>query len=383
MELQQFIVTPDIYFKQGSMEYLKEIKGSQAMIISDFVLENLGYLEMADQYLNEAGIKTVKFTDVRPDPDVSVVANGLKLYQQYQPDILVALGGGSVIDTAKAILYAAKEYLQAAGIEYKKPYFIAIPSTSGTGSEVTDFSVITVKDEKVCIIDKQIAPDLAILDITCIQHVPAKVAVDTGMDVLVHALEAYLSVKATDFTDALAEKAIQLVCENLETLSHDPADSWARERLQNASCMAGIAFTNTGLGITHSLAHAFGGKFHISHGRANAVFLTDVLEYNANVAGKMDERVSSRMAHLSGLLNLPARTVREGTFSLIEYLAKIKAAVGIEKSIKALGIRRDLYENAVSKMAESAMNDRCTKTNSRTPSVEELVQIYLKAYNRD
>lgn len=382
MDFNQFILTPEIYFSQGSLKYLGQLTGNQAMIISDYVLENLGYLKQVDDELVKAGLKTVIFTDIKPDPDVSVVANGLKLFKQYRPDVIIALGGGSVIDTAKAILYAAAQYFQP-DQSNQKPYFVAIPSTSGTGSEVTDFAVITVKEEKVCIVDRSIAPDLVILDSTCIQHVPPKVAVDTGIDVLVHAIEAYLSVNATDFTDALAEKAVQMVFGDLAVLYHDPANSAARDRMQNASCMAGIAFTNTGLGITHSMAHAFGGRFHISHGRSNALFLTDVLEFNANVSGKIDDRVCGRLAHLSKLLGLPARTAREGTFSLIEAVKKLMAGIGIERCIKDLGIHQDQYENAVNQMAQSAVNDRCSATNPRIPSVDELVQIYIKAYRKD
>jgi len=329
----------------------------------------------------EAGISSTVFTGVRPDPDIKVIEDGLKPFIKSGADVLVAIGGGSAIDTAKGILYSASMIANAAGTEFKKPLFIAIPSTSGTGSEVTDFSVITYEGEKLCVIDEFIAPDIAILDSTCIQHVPQRVVVDTGIDVLVHAIEAYLSTKATDFTDALAEKAIKLIFENLEKLYKNVTDPDARDRVQNASCMAGMAFTNTGLGINHSLAHALGANFHISHGRANALVLTTVMEYNANLSGSADDYAAERYAKLAAVLQLPARTRREGSVNFIISVNRLKKALGIEDNIRALDIDQTLFENALGQMADTAMLDRCTPTNPRQPSREDIIHIYKKCYS--
>ena len=343
-------------------------------------MDKLGYLQKSIDFLGNAGISSTVFTDVHPDPDVKVIADGMKLYMESNADVLVALGGGSVIDTAKGILYFASKMLSTEDKEYKKPLFIAVPSTSGTGSEVTNFSVITSEDGKVCIVDEYIAPDMAILDSTCIQHVPQRVVVDTGIDVLVHAIEAFVSEKATDFTDALAEKAIKLIFENLETIYRDINDGDARDRVQNASCMAGMAFTNANLGINHSLAHAFGGNFHIPHGRSNAMMLTAVIEYNADLAGSANGEAAQRYAKLAEMLRLPARTYREGTVSLVREINRLKNILGIEDNIRALGVDKAAYDNALEAMAEAALADRCTPTNPRKPSKEDLIRIYQKIY---
>ncbi len=317
---------------------------------------------------------------MRPDPDVKVIEEGLKLYMESGADVLVAIGGGSAIDTAKGILFFAQKLENTVSTEIKSPLFIAIPSTSGTGSEVTDFSVITYAGEKICIVDNSIAPDIAILDSTCIQHVPQRVAVDTGLDVLVHAVEAYVSSKATDFTDALAEKAIKLIFENLEKLFKDITNPDARDRVMNASCMAGMAFTNTGLGINHSLAHAFGAKFHVSHGRSNALVLSAVIEYNADISGSANSYAAERYAKLASVLQLPARTNREGSVNFINAVNKLKKALGVEENIRALGVDQTEFENAIEQMVETALLDRCTPTNPRHPSKEDLIKIYKNCF---
>lgn len=378
--LDQFFLKSKVICNKQSLQYLKEIKGSKAYIVSDSIIEQLGYLQTTVDYLKEAGISSTVFTGVRPDPDVKVIEEGLKLFIKSDADVLVAIGGGSAIDTAKGILYFASMMDSTTQSQTKKPLFVAIPSTSGTGSEVTDFSVITYEGEKICVVDNYIAPDIAILDSTCIQHVPQRVVVDTGIDVLVHAIEAYVSVKATDFTDALAEKAIKLIFENLEILYKDVKDPDARDRVQNASCMAGMAFTNTGLGINHSLAHAFGANFHISHGRSNALMLSAVMEYNADLCGSANTYAAERYAKLAGLLNLPARTNREGSVNFIAAVNQLKKSLGIEESIKILGIDQTEFENVLDQMANTALKDRCTPTNPRQVSKEDLIQVYKKRY---
>lgn len=378
--MKKFVIKPKIYFNEGSTEFLKEIKGSCAFIVSDSAMEKLGYLQKTIDYLSEIGIKSAVFTEVRPDPDVKVIAAGMKTYLETHADTIVALGGGSVIDTAKGIVYSLRQFKKAAGEEFKKPLFIAIPSTGGTGSEVTNFSVITAEGEKVWIVDDWMAPDIAILDSTCIQHVPQSMVADTGIDALIHAIEAYVSKEATDCTDALAEKAIQLIFENLRTLYNDVTDSCARERIQNASCIAGMAFTNANLGINHSLAHALGGTFHISHGRSNALLLSAVIEYNANLNNNTSRYVSEKYAKLATILQLPARTYREGTVNFMQAIKDLKKSLGIPNGIRELGIDKTKFENEVSKMADLALHDRCTPTNPRQPSREDLIGIYQKSF---
>lgn len=378
--MKKFVIKPKIYFSEGSMEFLKEIKGSCAFIVSDAVMDKLGYLQKTIDYLNETGIKSAVFTEVRPDPDVKVIAAGMKSFLETNADTIVALGGGSVIDAAKGILYSLWQFRKAAGEEFKKPLFIAIPSTSGTGSEVTNFSVITTEGEKVCIVDEWMAPDIAILDSTCLQHVPQAVVADTGIDALVHAIEAYVSTEATDCTDALAEKAVQLIFENLRTLYNDVTDSYARERVQNASCIAGMAFTNANLGINHSLAHALGATFNISHGRSNALLLSAVIEYNANLSSSASKHVAEKYAKLATVLRLPARTYREGAINFMQAVNDLKKSVGIPNGIGQLGIDKSKFENELANMVELALNDRCTPTNPRQPSREDLIGIYQKSF---
>lgn len=375
---KKFTLKSKVYFEQGSIQLLKTISGSRALIVTDSIMETLGYLQLVIDYLDEAGISSTVFSGVRPDPDVNVVAEGMKVYNECAPDVLIAIGGGSAIDTAKGILYFVWKLDPESGREVKKPLFIAIPSTSGTGSEVTDFSVITAEGEKVVIVDELISPDIAILDSTCIQHVPQRVVADTGIDVLVHAIEAYVSANATDFTDALAEKAVKLIFENLEKLYKDVKDSDTRDRVQNASCMAGMAFTNANLGINHSLAHALGGTFHIPHGRSNALLINAVIEYNSDLGGSASGYAAERYAALAKVIGLPARTNREGTVNFIQAIVRLKKALGIEDNIRALGIDPAEFSGALDRMAEAALLDRCTPANPRTPAKEELIRIYQK-----
>lgn len=373
----KFNLGTKVYFYNHSLELLKEIKGKKAFIVSDSVMETLGYLQKVIEYLKEAKISSVVFSGVRPNPNVKVIADGLKLYKDCDADVIVTIGGGSAIDTAKGILYVA---YALESTERVKPLFITIPSTSGTGSEVTDFSVITAEGEKICIIDELITPDIAILDPDCIQHVPQHVIADTGIDVLVHAIEAYVSTKASDYTDALAEKAIKLVFENLENLYRNPKDIDARNKLQAASCIAGMAFTNASLGINHSLAHAFGESFHISHGRSNALMLNAVIEYNAELHGGANGYAAKRYAQLAVELNLPSRTYREGTVNFIGIINKLKNSLGVEDSIRDLGIEQIEFEKAMKNIAKTALLDRCTPTNPKQPTKEDLIQVLQKCY---
>lgn len=375
-----FKLKTKVYFDNQSLQHLKQVTGTKAFIVTDPTMESLGYVQNAIDYLKEAGISSVVFSGVRPDPDVNLIAEGLKLYMESSADVVVALGGGSSIDTAKGILYFVWKLGNEHGNETAKPLFVAIPSTSGTGSEVTDFSVVTSKGDKVCLIDEFLAPDIAILDSTCIQHVPQHVIADTGIDVLVHAIEAYLSNKANDFTDALAEKAIKLIFENLEILYKDTMNQNARDHVLNASCLAGMAFTNTGLGINHSLSHALGGMFHISHGRSNALLLNAVIEFNADLGRSANGYAAGRYAKLASVLQLPARTQREGIVSLMLAINKLKKTLGIEETIKSLNIDQKEFENALEQMAENALQDRCTPTNPRKVCKEDLIKILQKSY---
>ncbi|WFD12345.1 iron-containing alcohol dehydrogenase [Tepidibacter hydrothermalis] len=376
----KFKLKSKVYFNKESIHFLEEINGTRAFIVSDSIMDELGYQQKTIDCLSKAGISSVVFSEICPDPDANVIAKGIKSFEESNADVIVAIGGGSAIDSAKGILYFTWKLRSSNGQDMKKPLFIAIPSTSGTGSEVTDFTVITSGQEKVCIVDEFIAPDIAILDSTCIQHVPQRIVVDTGIDVLVHAIEAYVSTKATDFTDALAEKAIKLVFENIEKLYKDTTDSDARDRIQNASCMAGMAFTNASLGINHSLAHALGATFHIPHGRSNALLLNAVMEYNSDFVKSKNDYAMERYSKLAIQLQLPARTRREGAVNFIQSVSKLKKMLKIEDNIRSLRVDKNEFEAAIENMAQAALLDRCTLTNPKQPTKEDLMNIYRKCY---
>lgn len=375
--VNQFSVKTTILLNRGSLEALKTISGTKALIVADEIIDELGYLDQVKRYLSEAGIVSTAFTDVKPDPDTQVIAAGMKLYEEIKPDIVVAIGGGSAIDAAKAIFYSAAK-MGTASVE--KPYFIAIPSTSGTGSEVTDFSVITTENQKVVIVDEYLSPDLAILDSTCISSVPQRVLVDTGLDVLTHATEAYVAKKATDFTDALAEKAIKIIFDELPVLFLDSQAAFSRDRVHNASCLSGIAFNNAGLGIVHSLSHAIGGRFHIPHGRCNALLLEKVIAYNADLAGAADNEAARKYAQLAELLHLPARTVREGVVSYLDAIGQLKKQLGIEQGLSQLEVSEKSFMENISELADAALSDRCTPTNPVVPTKEVLETICQTIY---
>lgn len=374
---QEFSLKTKIICGQGSLKELKKLEGRTAMIVSDKIIEEIGYVETIKGYLTQAGLSSHVFTDVRPDPDTKVLADGLKMLQQVKPDVLIAMGGGSAIDAAKGILYSTYQML---GDSFKKPYFTAIPTTSGTGSEVTDFSVITAEGDKIVLVNKYMAPDLAILDSDCVASVPRKVVIDTGMDVLTHATEAYVANDATDFTDAMVEKTIRLLFENLPLLVEDIGNEQARNHVHNASCMAGIAFTHAGLGINHSLAHAIGGTLYLPHGRCNALLLEEVIAFNGDLEKSANNYAAKRYAKLAELLDLPARTVREGLVSYIDAVRKLKEQLAIESGFASLGVDEEVYQTAIENMAEAAMLDRCTPANPIKPTKEELIKIYRTVY---
>lgn len=376
MDTPIFQLKSKIQFGEGALASLKNIQGHRALIVADEIMQTLGYLDVVKGHLDEAHITYATFMGVKPDPDVKVVAEGIKVFEAIHPDVVIAIGGGSSIDAAKAILYTACTLTP----ENKKPYFVAIPSTSGTGSEVTDFSVITSADEKICLIHPTLAPDLAILDSECIKNVPKHIIADTGIDVLVHAIEAYVSTEANDFTDALAEKSIQLIFTHLAKHQQNPEDQRNRDAVQNASCMAGMAFTNTGLGINHSLAHAFGATFHVPHGRSNAMFLETVIAYNADLQGSANSETTKRYAKLAKMLGYDARTSREGTYNLIMAIKKLKKELGVPASISSLNLDEKHFAQQVEAMATKALSDRCTPTNPVVPTVEALCTLYRSAY---
>jgi len=407
--MQWFKIPGKIYFESGSVQYLKDMPDiNRAFIVTDPYMVKLGYVDRVLYYLRKRSryVHSEIFSEVEPDPSVEPIKRGADAMKAFDPDVIIALGGGSAIDAAKGmwLFYEHPELdfnvLKLKFMDIRKRVFtfpnlgkkaklVAIPTTSGTGSEVTSFAVITDKDRniKYPLADYELTPDVAIIDPDFVLTVPQTITADTGMDVLTHAIEAYVSIMASDFTDGLAIKAIQLVFEYLPRAYRNGNDREAREKMHNASTIAGMAFTNAFLGINHSLAHKLGGEFHIPHGRANAILLPHVVAYNAQKPSKFVSFpkyktfiADKKYAEIAKALGLPARTTEEGVKSLVEAIKRLMAELNIPMSISACNIDRKTFMAKVPELADKAFEDQCTTANPRLPLVKELEEIYKKAY---
>ena len=383
-------------------------KVERAFIVTDATMLELGNVDKIQYYLNKRTnlCRTEIYSDIEPDPDVETVMRGVKAMNAFKPDAIIALGGGSVIDAAKCMwLFYEHPDADVEGLKLKfmdirkrtykfpklgeKAKMVAIPTTSGTGSEVTSFAVITDKtiNKKYPLADYELTPDVAIIDPDLVMSLPQRITADTGMDVLTHAIEAYVSNMASDYTDGLAEKAVELVFKNLRTAYNNGSDRTAREKMHNASTIAGMAFTNAFLGINHSLAHKIGGEFHLAHGRINAILLPYVIKYNASKPTKFVSFpkyeyfiADQKYADLSRRMGFPAYTNEEGVNSLIEEIKKLNADLGIPASFKEQGVNEQEWLEKVDMLADRAFEDQCTPANPRLPLVEELKQILIDSY---
>lgn len=376
--MNQFLIKPKVQFGANALDFISHMSAHHAFIVTDKAMVKFGLADEVTRRLTQSGITFSIYDDVKPDPDISAIVNGMKIMDMQYPDVVIALGGGSVIDAAKAVIYSF--WHTKKDVSRVKPQFIAIPTTSGTGSEVTSFSVIKSQSEKLVLVDEFMLPDVAILDPALVKSVPASITADTGMDVLCHALEAYVSRTASDFSDALAEKAVQLVFGHLIDCYHDGSNLVAREKMHNASCIAGMAFTNASLGITHSLAHALGGVFHIPHGRANALLMAQVVAFNADLEGRCDNEAAKRYAHLAKNLSLPASTIREGVESLIVAINVLKDEMNMPKGIQATGTNEFDFNARLGEMVGQALRDSCTPTNPRDVSKVQLEVLYRQSF---
>lgn len=366
--MEQFIMKTKVYMGKSALDHLKDFPMKRVFIICDpFMLESGNVQHITDRLDMQKAVYEI-FSDVVPDPDIHVVTEGIRRMLAFSPDMLIALGGGSAIDTAKSMRYISEQ-----GMQDRKMKLIAIPTTSGTGSEVTSFSVISDKEKNVKypLRDDAMMPDVALLDPELIVSVPASITADTGMDVLTHAIEAFVSTRACDFGDAFAEKTIRLVFSYLADAVKCGEDRFARERIHNASCMAGVAFNSTSLGLCHSMAHALGARFHISHGRSNALLLPHVITYNG--AGAPD-----RYAELAKLLGISCSTKKASVLGLVRKVTQLMDKIGIPAKVDMLGISKEEFQAAIPELAEIALVDPCTQTNPRKPSKADIEQIYAK-----
>ena len=414
MNMKWFRVPPRIYFEAGSFDTfftheIKEMGVRRAFIVCSGSALRQGTAPRLEQYLHEAGIATQLFSDVHSDPTVKTVLRGAEAMRKFEPDVIIAVGGGSPMDAAKAmwVLYEHPELsfedLRLRFLDIRKRIvrfpelgekakLIAIPTTSGTGSEVTAFTVVTDDEAgvKYPIADYALTPDVAIVDPNLTASVPPSVTADTGMDVLSHALESYVSVMASDFTDPLALRAIHLVFEYLPRAYADGSDAVAREKMHNASTLAGLAFTNAFLGINHCLAHILGATFHIPHGRANALVMPHVIRYNAarpmkNAAFPNYAYAQSgeRYAEIAVALGLPAKTADQGVESLCKAVEELRAKIGVPATIAEAGVDRAAFEAQVRRMAEVAFDDECVGGNACYPFVDDLVRLFREAYGEE
>lgn len=410
VNMQWFKVPPKIYFEAGSLQYLEKMPDiNRAFIVTDPHMVKLGFVEDVLYYLRkrENYVHSKIFSEVEPDPSIETIERGVKMMREFEPDVIIALGGGSAMDAAKG-MWLYYEYpdtdFRALRLKFmdirkraykfpklgRKAQLVAVPTTSGTGSEVTSFAVITDKKRniKYPLADYELTPDVAIVDPDFVMTVPPRVTADTGMDVLTHAIEAYVSNMASDYTDALAIKAIQLVFEYLPRAYKNGQDKEAREKMHNASCMAGMAFTNAFLGVNHSMAHKLGGEFNIPHGRANAVLLPYVIEYNATKPTKFVSWpkyeyyvADKKYAEIARYIGLPARTTEEGVKNLIDAIRDLMKELNVPMTIAECGVDKVEFENKLDELSDKAFEDQCTTANPRLPLVSEIKEIYLKAYN--
>lgn len=404
--MQWFKVPSKIYFERDSIQYLKSMKDAEkVMIVTDRSMVDLGFVDRITDQLRQRRNKVMiqLFTDVEPNPSLQTVQRGTELMRSFQPDTIIALGGGSPMDAAKVmwLFYEQPEvdfrdlvqkFMDIRKRAFKFPQlgrkakFVGIPTTSGTGSEVTPFAVITDGDIKYPLADYSLTPTIAIVDPALVMSVPAHVAADTGLDVLTHATEAYTSILANDYTDGLALQAIKLVFENLEK-SVKEFDEVAREKMHNASTMAGMAFANAFLGICHSMAHKIGGKFHTIHGRTNAILLPHVIRYNGTRPTKVatwpkytNYVADKRFQDIARILGLPATTPEEAVESYAKAVHDLAVRCGVKMSLREQGIDEQEFLDARRELALNAFEDQCTPANPRLAMVEDMEEIMTKAY---
>ncbi|WP_042368896.1 iron-containing alcohol dehydrogenase [Bacteroides neonati] len=377
--MSKLYVTAETYHGIGSLEELKKIKGKKAIVVcGKGSVQRNGVLDRALSYLKEAGIESTVFAGVEDDPSVDTVMKGAEEFKAFQPDWVIGLGGCSCIDAAK-MMWVFYEYPELTFAEAAVPFsipalrdkarFVAIPTTSGTGTEMTGLAVITDREKgvKYPVVSYELTPDIAIIDGDLCKTMPKSVTAHTGLDALTHCIEAYVSNIDDNYADALAKGGMELIFDNLENVVMNPTDLVARQNMHDASAMGGFAFTNSWLGIAHSLAHQLGGMYHIPHGCANAIVLPNVIRFNSKVTNRYN-----KLAEACGL-----NTAEE----FAQKIESLRFNIGVIDSVSAYGVDKATWEKNLDYIATNALADPCTGFNPRQPSKEELAQLFQACYD--
>jgi len=401
-----FRLPNQIYFNRNSLEHLRSIDSETTVIITTKGAEKRGHVDVVRGYLKES-IHVHTFSEIEPEPPLTTVVNGVRVLNNYKPDLIIAVGGGSVIDAAKAMrlfyenpeikfeelalpfLDPRKRVTEYPAPPADRPRLVAIPTTSGTGSEVTPFAVVTdcETNRKVMLSDYSLAPDMAVVDPTLVMDLSPSITADTGMDVLSHALEAHVSIAASRYTDSLTLQAIRLVFNYLPRAFNNPNDYSARENMHNASCIAGIAISNAFVGVNHALAHSLGATFNIPHGRANGILLPYTVRYNATTPTKFMPHpnivayvADQKYAEVADFVGLSGATTAQKVDTLIDAIVGLLKACNIPGSIKEVGISEKDFRNALPDLVDKAFDDPSSRSNPRFPMVAELEELFLHAY---
>ncbi len=382
--MARFTLPRDIYYGPGAINELKNLKGHKKVMLltGGSSMKKAGFLQKTEEVLKSAGMEVQLFEGIEPDPSIETVFRGAAAMREFQPDVIVAIGGGSPMDAAKA-MWVFYEYPEKTFDDIKDPFtmpklrqkaiFVAIPSTSGTASEVTAFSVITdySTNIKYPLADFEITPDIAVLDTDIPLTMPKTLTAHTGMDALTHAIEAYVATARSDFSDPLAMKAISDIYDSLLDSYH--GDVEARGKMHIAQCLAGMAFSNALLGIAHSLAHKTGAVFEIPHGCCNAILLPAVIQYNSKVC-------MERYAQIARAIGLPGSTDKQLVNSLVDSIKAMNKKLGIAQTYQENGVSEELFNANVDKIAENAVKDPCTGSNPRAIDVENMKKVLTCAF---
>lgn len=381
--MKEFDIKTKIFFGENALKRLGTINAEKVFIVSDPFVVSSGLIDHVLSPLKDAGTEFTIFSEVVPDPPTDLVIKGVAEILKYEPQYIVAVGGGSAMDTSKAI----RKFAGTIKAGYS-PKLVCIPTTSGTGSEVTSFAVLTDRERnaKIPLSSPDMLPDEAILDEVLVKSVPKQITADTGMDTLTHAIEAYVSINNNEFSGALAEKSVEICGQFLLRSYNDCNDFHARRKVHIASCLAGLAFNSASLGLNHGMAHQLGAQFHIPHGRANAILLPHIIEYNSRI-GVFSKSKSAypayvrkycNIARILGVNNLNEVTTIRALVSFIQFMM---TEMSIPLKISDLGVVSEgEYTSKIDAMAEAALADACTATNPRTPTKEEIAEIYRKIW---